>query len=62
MSAREMSRLAREQFWRYGQQGAANYDELCQLLDINDDDQRELFIRYYEQTSFRVCRFLRVGA
>lgn len=62
MNAREMSRLAREQFWSYGEQGTDNTDEICDTLGITDDNDRELFHRYYEQAAFRVHRFLRVGA
>lgn len=60
MNAREASRLARNAFWAYGEQGEP--DEICDTLGITDDNDRELFHRYYEQTAFRVFRFLRVGA
>ena len=60
MNAREASRLARNQFWTYGEQG--NTDEICDTLGITDDNDRELFAVYYQQASRRVHRFLRVGA
>ena len=62
MNAREASRLAREQFWNYGEQYAFNTDEICDTLGITDDNDRELFAVYYQQASRRVHRFLRVGA
>lgn len=60
MNAREASRLARNAFWAYGEQGEP--DEICDTLGITDDNDRELFAVYYQQASRRVHRFLRVGA